>query len=247
MSTDSLCLRTSKLGSRVTLIPDTSGQDALYFICKRCLDVLLALLILIVLSPLLVIIGVSILFDSPGPVLFRQQRVGTKRQARSRQTVWQVQEFSVFKFRSMIHNADQTLHQQYIKAFVDGRLDVSDSPGATFKLTNDPRVTRVGGLLRRSSLDELPQLINVLKGEMSLVGPRPVPTYEVWEYQDCHYERLAALPGITGIWQVRGRCQVPFEQMIGMDIEYVRTKSMWLDIRLLFWTVPAVLSGRGAE
>jgi lipopolysaccharide/colanic/teichoic acid biosynthesis glycosyltransferase len=233
--------------ARPRTLEDTGSQGALYFRAKRCLDVILVLLLLVALSPLLALLALCITLDSPGPALFIQRRVGVKRWLQEGRTIWEVHEFSVYKFRSMVHNADQALHQQYIKAFVDGRVDASNGAGPAFKLTHDPRVTRVGRFLRRTSLDELPQLVNVLKGDMSLVGPRPVPTYEVSEYQDWHYERLAALPGITGIWQVRGRCQVPFEQMIRMDIEYVRTKSLWLDIRLLFLTVPAVLSGRGAE
>ena len=115
------------------------------------------------------------------------------------------------------------------------------------KLTDDPRVTRIGRILRRTSLDELPQLFNVLKGEMSLVGPRPVPLYEAAAYVDWHLERLAALPGITGLWQVRGRGRVSFAEMVRMDIAYVRNQSPLLDITLLLSTIPAVMSGRGAE
>jgi lipopolysaccharide/colanic/teichoic acid biosynthesis glycosyltransferase len=147
----------------------------------------------------------------------------------------------------MRQNSDQSLHQAYIKEFVEGQAAPSDADGSKFKLTNDPRVTRIGRFIRKTSLDELPQLLNVLKGEMSLVGPRPVPTYEVAAYRAWHHERLAALPGITGIWQVQGRCQVPFEEMIRMDIDYVRRQSPWLDLKLLFLTIPAVVSGEGAE
>jgi lipopolysaccharide/colanic/teichoic acid biosynthesis glycosyltransferase len=233
---------------RPRVIADGGNQGELYFGFKRCMDVLLVLVLLVLLWPVLLLLALCIRLDSSGPALFTQRRVGVRRRRPGHgHTVWEVREFSVYKFRSMVHKADQTLHQQYIKAFVDGSVDAASDDGSRFKLTHDPRVTRVGRFLRRTSLDELPQLMNVLKGEMSLVGPRPVPTYEVSEYQDRHYERLAALPGITGIWQVRGRCQVPFEEMVRMDIEYVRTRSIWLDIRLLFLTVPAVLSGRGAE
>ncbi|MGH9896190.1 MAG: sugar transferase, partial [bacterium] len=119
--------------------------------------------------------------------------------------------------------------------------------GARFKLSNDPRVTRVGRVLRRMSLDELPQLFNVLKGEMSLVGPRPVPLYEVAEYGESDTERLAALPGITGLWQVRGRAEIPFSEMVRLDCEYVRNQSLWLDLKILAATIPAVVSGRGAR
>ena len=229
------------------ILADTSGQSAVYFACKRCLDVVIAAAALGLLAPFLVLIGLWIVIDSPGPAVFIQRRVGAKRRSVDGQVVWDVTEFSVYKFRSMTHKADQGLHREYIKAFVEGRVEGSSDAGSRFKLMDDPRVTRVGSYLRRTSVDEVPQLLNVLKGDMSLVGPRPVPTYEVAEYKESHYERLAAQPGITGIWQVAGRCQVPFEQMVRMDIEYVRTKSLWLDLRLLLLTVPAVLSGRGAE
>jgi lipopolysaccharide/colanic/teichoic acid biosynthesis glycosyltransferase len=229
------------------VIVDRGRQGALYFVCKRCLDLTLASALLVLLSPLLLLIAVAIKLDSRGPVLFVQERVGARRWARGRVAAWEVGTFPVYKFRSMVADADQAVHQAYIRAFVDGQVEAADGAGARFKLTNDPRVTRVGRLLRRSSLDELPQLVNVLKGEMSLVGPRPVPTYEVAQYQEWHRERLAALPGITGIWQVKGRCQVSFEGMVRMDIEYVRNRSLWLDVRLLLLTLPAVLSGRGAE
>lgn len=223
----------------------TWGRDrSLYFSCKRCVDVVLATLLLILLSPLMLLIAVLVRLDTPGPVIFVQERVGARRRSRDGRTIWEIRHFPFYKFRSMVRDADQSVHQAYIKAYVEGRVGPSD---AKFKLTDDPRVTRVGQILRKTSLDELPQLVNVLKGEMSLVGPRPLPTYEVAQYQPWHRERLAALPGITGFWQVKGRCQVSFEEQIHMDIEYVRNRSLWLDIKILFLTIPAVLSGRGAE
>ena len=130
---------------------------------------------------------------------------------------------------------------------MEGRARPSEESGGKFKLINDPRVTRVGRLLRRTSLDELPQLFNVLKGQMSLVGPRPVPPYEVACYRNGDRKRLAALPGITGLWQVRGRCQVSFDEMIRMDVEYIAKASLCFDLRILLLTIPAVLNGRGAE
>lgn len=220
------------------------GEDrALHFCCKRTLDVALAAVLLVLFAPLMAFIALLIRLDSPGPALFVQRRVGARRRSRNGRIVWEVRTFPFCKFRSMAHNADPSLHREYIRAFVRGGVDGSE----TFKLAHDPRITRVGCLLRRTSLDELPQLINVLNGDMSLVGPRPVPTYEVAEYQKWHHERLAALPGITGIWQTRGRCQVPFEEMIRMDIDYVRRQSLWLDVKLLLLTIPAVFSGRGAR
>jgi lipopolysaccharide/colanic/teichoic acid biosynthesis glycosyltransferase len=226
----------------------TGGRDrALYFRCKRWLDVVLATLLLVLVSPLMLLIAVLIKLDTPGPVIFVQERVGARRRRRDGRTVWDIRNFPFYKFRSMIQDADPSIHQAHIKAYVEGYVGTSNAGRAKFKLTDDPRVTRVGRILRQASLDELPQLVNVLKGEMSLVGPRPVPPYEVAEYQPWHCERLATLPGITGLWQVNGRCQVSFEEQIRMDIEYVHNQSLWLDLRILFLTIPAVLSGRGAE
>ena len=147
----------------------------------------------------------------------------------------------------MVADADQSIHEEYVRSFVQGRLDAGEKTEATFKLAHDPRVTRVGRILRRTSLDELPQLFNVLKGEMSLVGPRPVPPYEVAQYHESDAERLAALPGITGLWQVQGRGVVPFREMIRMDLEYVRKQTVWLDLKILFATIPVILSGHGAR
>ena len=142
---------------------------------KRAIDVFLTIVLLILLIPPMLLIAFLIKLDSAGPILFAQERVGTRRRSAHGSLIWEIRSFRVYKFRSMIHNADQSLHESYIKAFVEGQLEVSNGAGQKFKLTDDPRVTRVGRILRKSSLDELPQLINVIKGEMSLVGPRPVP------------------------------------------------------------------------
>lgn len=221
------------------------SRRALYFACKRCTDICLASLALVFLSPLLLLIAILIKLDSSGPVFFTHERVGARRQ-RSGETAWVVKNFGMYKFRSMYQHADSRVHEAYIRDFVEGRVQPSKE-GGKFKLTNDPRVTRVGRLLRRTSLDELPQLFNVLSGEMSLVGPRPVPPYEVACYRNGDHKRLMAVPGITGFWQVNGRCQVSFEEMIRMDLEYIRAASFWLDLQILFQTIPAVLHGRGAE
>jgi lipopolysaccharide/colanic/teichoic acid biosynthesis glycosyltransferase len=223
-------------------------DDALYYYSKRLVDSLAAAGLILILLPVMAIIAFLIKLTSPGPVFFVQERVGAKRRIDERgRIVWGVQRFRVFKFRSMVHNADESLHIEHIKAFVNGTLDASNAGDANFKLQEDPRITWIGHIIRKTSLDELPQLINVLKGEMSLVGPRPVPTYEVDGYQDQHYERLAALPGITGLWQVMGRSAVSFEEMIRMDIDYVHRQSLLLDLKILLMTIPAVLSGRGAD
>ena len=232
--------------SRIALVAERRESN-LYYLSKRCLDVTLASILLIVLLPLLILIAVLITLDSPGPVVFSQKRVGAKRKWLGRQAIWVIQDFTIYKFRSMVQNADPTVHEAYIRDFVEGRARASAENGGKFKLTNDSRVTRIGRLLRKYSLDELPQLLNVLKGDMSLVGPRPVPPYEVACYGTGHHKRLAALPGITGYWQVKGRCQVSFEEMVRMDLEYIRNAWFGYDLKILLLTIPAVLSRRGAE
>lgn len=228
---------------QIVLSCNEDRASTLRYVTKRCTDVVLAIFFLLVLAPLMLLIAILIRLDTPGPVIFVQPRVGARRRSRNGVTAWEVQDFPFYKFRSMYSNTDQSTHEAYIKAYIEGTAEAHDS---TFKLRNDPRVTRVGRVLRKTSLDELPQLFNVIKGDMSLVGPRPVPRYEVAGYQPWHCERLAALPGITGLWQVKGRCVVPFEEQIQMDIDYVRNHSWWLDMKLLLLTIPAILSGRGA-
>jgi lipopolysaccharide/colanic/teichoic acid biosynthesis glycosyltransferase len=222
-------------------------NSAPHFWCKRLIDLILASLLFLFLLPLMLLVAVAIKLDTPGPVFFVHQRVGVKRRSEAGRTSWEVREFPFYKFRSMVNGADQSLHQGHIRAFVQGQLPVNDGGCAKFKIANDLRITRVGRVLRRTSLDELPQLLNVFRGEMSLVGPRPVPPYEVAEYQTSEMERLAALPGITGLWQVNGRGELPFAEMMRLDREYVRNQSLWLDCRILAATIPAVVSGRGAK
>jgi lipopolysaccharide/colanic/teichoic acid biosynthesis glycosyltransferase len=238
--------RTWQWSTQLTFLPEHS-DGKFYFVCKLCMDVILAGLLLLLLLPLLAIIAVLIKLDSPGPILYTQERVGAKRMRVGNRTIWVVRNFAIYKFRSMVANADSSMHQAYIRDFVEGRAHAEPGNGGKFKLTNDPRITRLGRFLRKFSLDELPQLLNVLKGEMSLVGPRPVPPYEVACYRTAHYKRLAALPGISGMWQVKGRGCVPFEEMVRMDVEYIRNASLLLDLKILFLTIPAVLSRRGAE
>ncbi|MEM7034494.1 MAG: sugar transferase [Chloroflexota bacterium] len=224
------------------------GPDkALYYALKRLFDVVAAGLLLFLLLPLLVLIATLIKLDSPGPIFFIHNRVGSRRRKFGGQVSWEVQPFPFFKFRSMRADSDESLHQKHIEAYMKGELETDTVDGAKVKIKNDPRITKIGHFIRRTSLDELPQLINVLRGEMSLVGPRPVPLYEAEGYEDWHRARLAAVPGITGYWQVKGRGQVLFEEMINLDLEYVRDASLWLDFKILFLTIPAILSGDGAE
>lgn len=228
-------------------LPLEHSEGDLYFGCKRCLDFALATLLLVALLPLLLLIALLIKLDSRGPVLFAQQRVGAVRKRLGHRGIWLIRNFTIYKFRSMADKVSSAAHEAYIRDFVSGKAEAGPETDGKFKLTNDPRVTRIGRVLRKLSLDELPQLLNVLKGEMSLVGPRPVPPYEVACYRDGDHKRLAALPGITGLWQVKGRCRVSFEEMVRMDVDYIRRASLSLDLKLLFLTIPAVLSKRGAE
>jgi lipopolysaccharide/colanic/teichoic acid biosynthesis glycosyltransferase len=198
----------------------------------RILDYLLTIPGLIIISPILLIISTAIKLDSPGPIIFKQKRVGRNGRI-----------FTMYKFRSMVQNADQSLHKEHIKALSEGTLDQTNGS----KMSQDPRITRLGRILRRSSLDELPQLFNVLLGDMSLVGPRPVPVYETDKYQLWQSERLAITPGMTGLWQVYGRGQTTFDDQIRLDIRYIRNKSVWVYLKLLLQTIPAVLSRRGAD
>lgn len=217
-----------------------------YLIAKRCMDVAIAGGLVVILSPLFAVVALLIKLDSRGEVFFKQERMGSRWAGDAEGSIrWTTASFKILKFRSMRQNADQSVHESHIRAFVSGELE-TEAGEQGFKLRNDMRVTRVGKLIRRTSVDELPQLVNVVRGEMSLVGPRPVPIYEVEGYQQRHFERLQALPGITGFWQVHGRSQVSFEDMVAMDIWYVRNASLWLDLKILCLTLPAVLRGKGA-
>jgi len=233
-------------GSAPACLPAEQLENTFYFACKQYLDVILASLLLIILLPLFAVVALLIKLDSPGPVFFRQERVGAKRTSLGTKPIWVIRNFTMYKFRSMVADADSSPHEAYIRGFVEGRAPSLLAPEGKFKLTNDPRVTRLGRFLRKFSLDELPQLLNVLKGDMSLVGPRPVPPYEVACYRNRDCRRLAALAGMTGLWQVRGRGRVSFEEMVRMDVHYIRNASLLLDLRILFLTIPAVLSKRGA-
>jgi lipopolysaccharide/colanic/teichoic acid biosynthesis glycosyltransferase len=238
---------------RRTPVPEvhwTVGVDReLYFLCKRLIDLAISVPLLACLLPLMALIAIVITLDSPGPVCFVQERAGVRRRRfEGGMTRWELRPFAFYKFRSMTAGADQSMHEQYVRAYVHGQLAAANGEGSVkFKLARDPRVTRVGHILRRTSLDELPQLVNVIKGEMSLVGPRPVPLYELAEYQPSDIERFAVPPGLTGLWQVSGRGDVPFAEMIRMDREYARSQSLWLDCKILLATIPAVLSRRGAK
>jgi lipopolysaccharide/colanic/teichoic acid biosynthesis glycosyltransferase len=213
---------------------------------KRATDLVLTALLLIVLAPLLAITAVAVKLDSRGPILFSQERIGTRRVRRDGMTRWRLEPFKVFKFRSMIADADSGVHERHIAAMANRPAKSGPSDSGLIKLEHDQRITRVGRYLRLTSIDELPQLINVLRGEMSLVGPRPVPLYEFARYQPEHMRRFTVLPGISGLWQVRGRCALSFWEMVSCDLEYADKQSFWTDLKIMVRTLPAVVSTRGA-
>ena len=216
-------------------LSNSKTPDSVYLRAKRLLDILVTLLVLPVLCAIMALIALAIYLDSPGPVFFRQTRVGQHGKT-----------FTLLKFRSMVVNHDQALHRAAIQRFIQGQ---QLSPGAgnanRYKLAADPRVTRVGRFIRKTSLDELPQFLHVLRGEMSLVGPRPPLPYEVELYSTHDRLRLNGKPGLTGLWQVYGRSRVPFEAMVQMDIAYLQKQSLLLDMYLIFLTIPVIFSGRG--
>jgi lipopolysaccharide/colanic/teichoic acid biosynthesis glycosyltransferase len=208
-----------------------------YDAAKRALDVVLSLTLLAILSPLFLMIAALVKLTSSGPVFFSQERVG-----------YMMKPFTMLKFRTMRVDADSGLHHQFVSSFIasGGRADASAQSGV-FKIANDPRVTSLGRFLRRTSLDELPQFLNVLRGDMSLVGPRPPIQYEVKQYKSWHTRRvLDVKPGLTGLWQVTGRSRTTFDEMVRLDIRYARTCSFWADIKILLATPGAMISGKGA-
>jgi exopolysaccharide biosynthesis polyprenyl glycosylphosphotransferase len=204
---------------------------------KRALDIIASAALLAVIAPLFVLISALVKLKSPGPVFFKQQRVGERGKP-----------FTMLKFRTMHVNNDSAIHKEFVSKLIKGATPVGgDGGNAAFKIVNDPRVTPIGRLLRKSSLDELPQLWNVLRGDMSLVGPRPPLSYEVEQYKPWHYRRvLEAKPGITGLWQVSGRSRTNFDDMVRLDLRYAKNPSAWMDIKILLATPKAVISGKGA-
>jgi lipopolysaccharide/colanic/teichoic acid biosynthesis glycosyltransferase len=204
---------------------------------KRLMDVVGSILAIIAFSPALATIALAIKLTSKGPVLFKQRRVGQHGKS-----------FVFLKFRSMVVNNDASAHKEYVTKLIGGRAERKPAEGTQglYKMTNDPRVTKIGAFLRRTSLDELPQFFNVLTGEMSLVGPRPAIAYEVEAYETWHRNRvLEAKPGITGLWQVHGRSRVQFDDMVRLDLRYAKSWSPWMDLKILLRT-PGAMFGEGA-
>jgi lipopolysaccharide/colanic/teichoic acid biosynthesis glycosyltransferase len=204
------------------------------FAC-RALDLVIAIPMLIVLLPLFGLIALAVRLDSPGPVLFRQRRCGLG-----------LSEFTMNKFRTMTWGTSPDPHREYVLDLIRNGEQPLPEDGALYKLQSDHRITRVGRVLRRFSLDELPQLWNVVVGDMSLVGPRPALPYEVESYPPEWCARFSVTPGITGLWQVNGRSQLGFERMVELDLEYARRRSFWLNLRIVAKTVWVVAHGKGA-
>jgi len=207
-------------------------------VAKRSVDVAVAGMVVFIFAPLLAVIALMVRLLSPGPVLFRQIRAGKDGNP-----------FTFYKFRTMRQDSDDTLHREYATNFIGGkelRLRDEDKDEKVYKMPNDPRITSIGRILRKTSLDELPQLFNVIKGDMSLVGPRPPIAYELTIYKEWHKRRLRAKPGITGLWQVSGRSSVPFHDMVLLDLYYINRWSLLLDLQIMVKTIPVVLYGKGA-
>jgi len=211
-------------------------RASLYPLAKRGVDIFVAAVLLVLLVPFLALTALAICLDSPGPAIFRQKRVGR----------WG-REFTLFKFRSMYANADEEVHRQFATQYINGHKadgEASADGRLVFKPNGDKRVTRVGKWLRRTSLDELPQLLNVLKGEMSLIGPRPAVPYEVEQYSHWHLQRLAVLPGMTGLAQISGRSGLTFEKIVRLDLEYIEKRAILFDLLILAKTVPVVVKAK---
>jgi len=225
-----------------TLYPDLFEEERkrrLPLLTKRVIDIVGSTMALILLTPLFLVLAIIIKMTSKGPILFRQQRVG---QFGAR--------FEFLKFRSMSVSTDEGIHKEYVQNFIAGKAQPAVGAGdqkVVYKITSDPRVTWIGRFMRRTSLDELPQFWNVLEGKMSLVGPRPAIPYEIDSYDIWHRRRLLeAKPGITGLWQVHGRSRTTFDEMVRLDLQYSRTWSLLLDLKILLQTPPAVILGDGA-
>ncbi len=208
-------------------------------VLKRGLDIVGSLVGLILFSPIMLATAVAIKMTSPGPIIFKQSRIGRKGQR-----------FQFYKFRSMYWNTDDQIHREYVSNLIKGELDKvnqGDEEAQLFKMKSDPRVTRFGKIIRKTSIDEVPQFFNVLKGEMSLVGPRPPVPYEVEKYEAWHLRRILEVkPGVTGLWQVGGRSKTSFDEMVRLDLRYIQNWSLWLDLKILLKTERELIPSRGA-
>lgn len=241
----------------------------IYYATKRFMDVIGSGLLLIILLPIMILVAIAIFVYSPGPILFIQERVGGKRRSDGGHIYWEPKTFRCYKFRTMKLNTDSSIHQAYIKALIendekqmqavqiaatrpcglasrDQIIATQKAPTMPRKLVNDDRVIAPGKILRKLSLDELPQLWNVLRGDMSLIGPRPAIPYEVEMYKPWHKLRLQAQPGISGLQQITARCTADFDEQVKLDIAYIKQQSIRLDLEIAVKTPLAIISARGA-
>lgn len=215
-------------------------QKPFYELVKRAQDSVMALMALVLLSPIWLLIAIAVKLSSPGPVIFRQPNAVGRYGRR----------ITMYKFRTMYADNDNSQHQEAIARFVKGQhLDTVKKEGKevqVYKITRDPRITSIGYFLRKSGLDEIPQLVNVIRGELSIVGPRPPLLYEYEHYTPRHKTRLDVLPGMTGLYQITARSQVPFEKMVEIDLDYIQRRSYWLDLKIMLKTPWVLLTGMGA-
>jgi lipopolysaccharide/colanic/teichoic acid biosynthesis glycosyltransferase len=225
----------------------------LYLMGKRAMDVAIAGSLLLFLAPLMLVLALLVRLDSPGGAIFAQERVGARIRVKNGKKQWEIKPFTVYKFRTMYKNNSSAAHEAFVKALINkdeqtmAAIQGGKADGKMkYKIARDPRITPVGAFLRKTSLDELPQLWNVLKGDMSLVGPRPALAYEVDAYKEHHLRRLEAVPGLTGLWQVTARSTVDFDGMVNLDVEYIDNPSLWTDLQIIIKTPFAVIKGKGA-
>lgn len=216
-------------------ILDDEPASKNYIFVKRMLDFVLALFAITVLGLPMLVIAIGIRISSPGPIFYRQKRIGKNGKP-----------FAMLKFRSMQVQNDPDLHKQYVQKLIRENTAPSALGKNSLKIVGDPRITGMGKYLRKFSLDELPQFFNVLKGEMSVVGPRPSLPYEVEVYEEWHKQRLNILPGITGLWQVTARNTVAFDEMVRIDLEYMQSMNLWLDLKIIILTPIEMILGKGA-
>jgi lipopolysaccharide/colanic/teichoic acid biosynthesis glycosyltransferase len=204
---------------------------------KRSIDFVVSLLVVVLGFPFFIAVALLIKLTSPGPVFFSQLRIGEREEL-----------FTLYKFRTMRQGVDDSIHREFTRSFIEGRMSNSsldEKAPSVYKLTNDPRITSIGNFLRKTSLDELPQFINILKGEMTIVGPRPPLQYELEYYEEWHKLRLEAKPGLTGLWQVSGRSSVPLDEMVKLDLYYIEHWTLLLDFKIMLRTIPVMLFGSG--
>lgn len=216
--------------------PRVNPHKPRYQSAKRIVDIVMCIIGLPVLIPLALLSALAIYIDSGGPILFTQHRIGKGGR-----------HIRIYKFRTLKHQRDSTQSHAFMKAYVRGEVNQSQDGNQTFKAVTDDQVTRVGRFLRRTSLDEIPQLFNVIKGEMSIVGPRPNVPWEVEEYRPWHHERLEVLPGITGLAQVKGRSSITFDTLVRYDIHYIENQNLILDLKIIWWTIQSIIDRKGAE